>query len=78
LLLGWLAFGPKVRQRRRALQFSLGLLAAALIWQAACGGGGGAPPVQHIPGTPSGTYTFTISASTGQLQHSLTATLTVR
>jgi hypothetical protein len=79
-LLGWLAFGPKVRQRRRALKFSLGLLAAVLIWQAACGGGGGggAPPIQHVPGTPSGTYTITITASAGQLQHSLTATVTVR
>ena len=58
---------------RAARALTLALLAAAL---AGCGGGGAAPDPK-TPGTPAGTYTLTVNATSGTLAHCATITLTV-
>ncbi len=70
------------RARRRMW---LGMLAAMLLAAlTACGGGGGttATPIVPRPGTPAGTYTITVTASSGSgattLQRSAQITLTVQ
>ncbi len=70
------------RVRRRVW---LGMLAAMLLASlTACGGGGGttATPIVPRPGTPAGTYTITVTASSGSgattLQRSAQITLTVQ
>jgi len=66
--------------RKRALKstllfFGVLALAGAMI---SCGGGNGAQPQQHIPGTPAGTSTVTVSATSGSTTHTTTITLTVQ
>ena len=65
-------------RRRRALLF-FGLLMAMLVFIPSCGGGGGGsttpPPSQ---GTPVGSYTVTVTATSGTLSQSGTFTLVVQ
>jgi hypothetical protein len=70
-----LGFTSRKRRRQRMLLITLGVLAfaAGLV---SCGGGGSS--VQHNPGTPAGTYTITISATSGNTTHTSTITLTVQ
>ncbi len=72
-----------VQIRRRRWSFAGALFVVALLLgTAACGGGGGTPP-PVIPGTPVGTTTVTVTAtspaagSNPALTHSTTFTLTV-
>lgn len=63
--------------RRRRWNFAGALFVVALLLStAACGGGGGTPP-PVIPGTPVGTTTVTVTATSAALTHSTTFTLTV-
>jgi peptidoglycan/LPS O-acetylase OafA/YrhL len=68
-----------IRFRRRRWNFVGGAVAIVLLaGMAACGGGGGGgvtPPAN--PGTPVGTQTVMMTATSGTLTHTTTFTLTV-
>jgi len=61
------------RYRRRKSALAIPMIAVAFFGMAACGGGSSAGSM--TPGTPSGTYTATVTAKSGSLNH--TAELTV-
>jgi hypothetical protein len=50
----------------------------ALLLLTGCGGGSSGSNPQPTPGTPPGTYTVTVQATSGTLSHSTTVTLTVQ
>jgi subtilase family serine protease len=66
-----------VSPRRRWLAV-LGLfVAVAILTGVACGGGGGST-VQKSQGTPAGTYTITVTATSGSTTHTTNVSLTVQ
>jgi biotin operon repressor len=73
-----------VPSRKRRLSALVPLLMAAfLVAGIACGGGGSSPSViaaapQADPGTPRGTYTITVTGTSGTVSHNLTYTLTIQ
>jgi hypothetical protein len=73
----WLALGRKTRDRRKNKLLCLviwWLLLGSLAFQVACGG---ASSATGNSGTPAGTYTITVTASSGS-QHTISLTLIVR
>jgi hypothetical protein len=62
--------------RKRAVRLVglIALLACLLLWMPACGGGS----TQSNPGTPTGTTSVTITATSGSLQHTKTVQLTIQ
>ena len=62
------------RRRRVPLLAGAVLLAAIAV---GCGGGGGSVSTSS-PGTPSGTYTLTVTGTSGNLTHQTTLTMTVQ
>ena len=66
--------------KRRRLKLAFGslflvLLAAALV---ACGGGSSTTTVPTNPGTPTGSYTVTVTGTSGSLSHGLNVSVTVQ
>lgn len=75
LLAGIFALGVPSRRRRRIA--GLGLM--VLLFFAAglgCGGGGSSP--SHNAGTPAGSYSITVTATSGAISHTATVALTVQ
>lgn len=70
LLLG--SVGLLLRNRKRLAAIAVPAM-MALAFCVACGGGSSytTPPPHTTPGTPSGTYTVTITATSGNLSHNL-------
>jgi hypothetical protein len=67
-------------QKRKIVCVLLGLiLVGTIALQIACGGGSNSstPPPKNL-GTPAGTYTVTINATSGTIQHNPTVTVTVQ
>jgi hypothetical protein len=61
------------RRRRWLLGFLLvGLLAASLTFQVACGGGTSSAGGRGTPVTPAGTYTVTVTGTSGSSTNILT------
>ena len=76
LLLG--TAGLAKQDRRKLLSFLfVFLLLGACVFQAACGGSSGNTKTGG-GGTPSGSYTITVTGAASGTQHTGTATLTVQ
>lgn len=68
------------RRRRAAIAFLSLLVVAVLFMGIGCGGGSGSSSVAgppSNPGTPAGTYSVLITATSGTLSHTMTFTLIV-
>jgi hypothetical protein len=58
--------------RRIGMVYSLALV--SIFFMSACGG---SSSIVHVPGTPKGTYTLTVTSSSGGVNHTQNLTLTV-
>ena len=68
-------------RRKKILGLVLGcVVLGGLLLQVACGGGGGnsSTNTTSTPGTPAGSYTVTVTGSSGSTQHTTAVTLTVQ
>jgi len=75
-LVGLTVIGTNRRAKRFAVLIALFLLVGVLLFMSGCAGGTGIAP-QH-QGTAPGTYTITVSGTSGSLQHSVPLTLAVQ
>ena len=77
ILFGRRGFGFKRIARGNVVLMALGcVLFVGVMFQTACGGGGKKPDGPHP--TPPGTYTITVTGTSGITRHSMTVTLAVQ
>jgi hypothetical protein len=78
-LAGVFLLGVPSKRRRCSVLLSL-VVVALLVMGLGCGGGGGSSGggSNHDPGTPLGTFTVTVTATSGTLTHSTSFMLTVQ
>jgi hypothetical protein len=66
------SFTPRALGRRIGMVYSLALV--SILFMSACGGSSSSV---HMPGTPKGTYSLTVTSSSGGVNHTQNLTLTV-
>ena len=73
--------GLATHSKRLALRFIVALLLCSAAGMVGCSGGGGGssavPQVNTSTGTPAGNYTITVTATSGGVAHTASATITV-
>src|SRR5215471_1973217 len=73
----WIACSPRTRGRVRSRLLLLAGALCLLVSLTSCGGGGGGGGGHHDPGTPPGTSSVTVTATSGSNSHPSTVTLNV-
>jgi hypothetical protein len=77
--LGIVFMGVPARRRRSLRWAGMLLLGLAIVFGVASCGGGGSQQIQNnVTGTPAGTFSVTVSATSGTTTHSSVITLTVQ
>ena len=73
-----IVFLSRTSRRKRNARAALMLLGAMLVALAIASCGGGSPPPPPVTGTPAGSFSVTVTATSGATTHSSTITLNVQ